>query len=135
LGRAIGAAIANRGTGRLNVHFQPDGDMLYTPSTLWTLANQQLPMLIIMHNNRSYNNDYFHQADVAVHRERPPENAGVGVHVTDPNVDFATVAKGFGIHAEGPIEKPEDLRPALERALALVLQGKAALVDVVTPEL
>jgi hypothetical protein len=33
--------IANRGTGRLNVHFQADGDLLNTPSTLWTVANQK----------------------------------------------------------------------------------------------
>jgi acetolactate synthase-1/2/3 large subunit len=134
LGRAIGAAIANRGTGRLNVHFQPDGDMLFTPSALWTVANQKLPILMVMHNNRSYNNDFFHQESVAQHRERAVENAGVGVHIDEPNVDFATVARGFGIEGIGPIEKPEQLRPALEKARDIVLGGKPALVDVVTPE-
>ena len=134
LGRAIGSALANRGTGRLHVHFQPDGDMLYTVSALWTLANQGLPLLTIMHNNRSYNNDEAHQEEVALHRERPVENKGVGIRIEDPNVDFATVARGFSIYGEGPIERPEDLRPALERALASVLNGTPALVDVVTAE-
>lgn len=134
LGRAIGAAIANRGSGRLNVHFQPDGDMLFTPSALWTLANQKLPMLIVTNNNRSYGNDERHQEEVALTRERPVENKGIGLRMEDPDVDFATLAKAYGVHGEGPISKPEELKGALERALAVVLDGKPALVDVVTLE-
>jgi len=131
LGRAIGAALANKGTGRLNVHFQPDGDLLYSPSALWTLANQQLPMLIVTNNNRSYGNDERHQEEVAIARERPVENKGVGIHIDNPPVDFAAMARSFSIHGEGPIERPEDLRPALDRAMKVVLSGKPALVDCV----
>jgi len=135
LGRALGVALANRGTGRLNVHFQPDGDLLFTPSALWTAAHHELPLLIVMHNNRSYNNDYAHQMEVAHHRDRPPENAGIGIDIGSPNVDFSTVAHGFGVHAEGAIEKPEELLPAIERAAAYVAaEGKPALVDVVVRE-
>lgn len=131
LGRAIGAALANKGTGRINVHLQSDGDMLYTPSALWTLANQQLPMLIVTNNNRSYGNDERHQEEVALTRERPVENKGVGIRIEDPNVDLAALAKSFSVHGEGPIDKPEELRPALERAMKVVLSGKPALVDCV----
>jgi thiamine pyrophosphate-dependent acetolactate synthase large subunit-like protein len=42
------------------------------------------------------------------------------------------MARAFGVHGEGPVERPEDLRPALERALAVVKAGRPALVDVVT---
>lgn len=131
LGRAIGAALANKGSGRLNVHFQPDGDLLFTPSALWTLANQELPVLIITNNNRSYGNDERHQEEVALTRERPVENKGVGIRIEGPEVDFAALARSYGIHGEGPITDPADLRPALERALAVVLSGKPALVDAV----
>jgi thiamine pyrophosphate-dependent acetolactate synthase large subunit-like protein len=131
LGRAIGAALANRGTGRLNIHFQPDGDMLFTPSALWTLANQELPVLIVTNNNRSYGNDERHQEEVAFTRERPPENKGVGIRIEGPDVDFAAMARSYGVHGEGPITQPADLRPALERALRVVLSGKPALVDAV----
>jgi acetolactate synthase I/II/III large subunit len=131
LGRAIGAALANKGTGRLNVHFQPDGDLLFTPSALWTLANQELPMLIITNNNRSYGNDERHQEEVALTRDRPVENKGVGIRIEGPEVDFAAMARSYGVHGEGPITDPADLRPALERALAVVLSGKPALVDCV----
>jgi len=42
------------------------------------------------------------------------------------------VAKGFGVHGEGPITDPKDLGPALKRAIATVKSGQPALVDVVT---
>jgi acetolactate synthase-1/2/3 large subunit len=131
--RSMGVALANRGTGRLNVNFQPDGDLLFTTSALWTAAHHNIPLLSVMHNNRSYNNDYVHQVEVAHHRDRPAENAVVGIDINTPNVDFATVARGFGVHAEGPIEKPEDLLPAIQRAAEYVArEGKPALVDVIT---
>ncbi len=132
-GRAMGVALADLGKGRMNVHFQPDGDLLFTPSALWTAAHHNIPVLAIMHNNRSYNNDYIHQVEVAHHRDRPPENTTINIDIDSPNVDFATVARGFGVYAEGPVEKPEDLLPTIERAAAYVAkEGKPALVDVVT---
>jgi acetolactate synthase-1/2/3 large subunit len=42
------------------------------------------------------------------------------------------VAGGLGVHAEGPVEDPKDLVPALKRAIAVVKRGEPALVDVVT---
>ena len=132
-GRSLGVALANRGTGRLTVNFQPDGDLLFTPSALWTAAHHEIPLLTVMHNNRSYNNDYVHQVEVAHHRDRPPENAVMGIDIDSPNVDFATIARGFGVWAEGPVDKPEDVQAAIERAAAYVAaEGKPALVDVIT---
>ena len=52
--------------------------------------------------------------------------------LTDPNIDFAKVAQGLGIHGEGPITDPKDLGPALRRAVSAVKRGEPALVDVVT---
>jgi acetolactate synthase-1/2/3 large subunit len=47
-------------------------------------------------------------------------------------VDYATVARGMGAHGEGPIVDPNDLAPALKRAIAAVKRGQPAVVDVVT---
>jgi hypothetical protein len=41
------------------------------------------------------------------------------------------MAKSMGWYAEGPIEKPADIAPALRRAIAQVKDGKPALVDTV----
>ena len=50
-----------------------------------------------------------------------------------PAPDFAKIAQGFGVYAEGPIEEPNDLGPALKRALKVVKEDRLpALVDVVT---
>jgi hypothetical protein len=38
----------------------------------------------------------------------------------------------MGMWAEGPIEKPEAVGPALTRAIAVVKRGEPALLDVVT---
>jgi acetolactate synthase-1/2/3 large subunit len=41
------------------------------------------------------------------------------------------MAKSMGWYAEGPIEKPADIAPALRRAVAKVKAGTPALVDTV----
>ncbi|MCZ6892273.1 MAG: thiamine pyrophosphate-binding protein [Chloroflexi bacterium] len=133
LGNSLGVALANLGKGRLCVDFQADGDLLFTDSALWTAAHHRIPLLVIVYNNRSYYNDEEHQADMAKSRQRPVENRVVGIRIEDPVVDFASVARSFGVHGEGPIEHPDDLRPALERAMEVVVgEGLCALVDVVT---
>ncbi len=131
IGHSIGAALA-LGRTRLCIDIQPDGDLLYTPSALWTASHHRIPLLIVMFNNRSYYNDEEHQVLMAKARNRPVENAHIGQAMTDPPVDFAGLARNFGLEAWGPVEEPGDLRPALERAVRYVTrERKAALVDVV----
>lgn len=131
IGTSLGVALAYRGTGKLVVDIQPDGDLLYDPGALWTAAHDRLPMLVVMYNNRAYYNDWEHQIRVARHRGTPEGNAFLGMDVSDPPVDFAMLARSFGWHAEGPIEDPRSVRPALERALAEVKAGRPALVDTI----
>lgn len=130
---AIGAALALKDTGKLAVDIQADGDLLMTSSSLWTAAKHRIPLLIVMHNNQSFYNSEEHGIEVAKYRRRPVENAGIGTHVDDPAVDFAKMAQSFGVHAEGPIQRPAELRPALERALRFVKEKRLpALVDVIS---
>jgi thiamine pyrophosphate-dependent acetolactate synthase large subunit-like protein len=132
MGVAMGAALAFRGTGKVCVSIQNDGDLLYTPGSLWTAAHHQIPMLMVMFNNRSYFQDVGHQRAITTSRGRSLDNVGVGVSLEGPATDFAMLAKSFGLHGEGPIPDPEDVRPALERGLKLVKAGKLALVDTIT---
>jgi thiamine pyrophosphate-dependent acetolactate synthase large subunit-like protein len=132
MGVSIGVALAHAAAGRLTVDVQADGDLMYTPSSLWTAAHHQVPLLAVMYNNRSYYNDEVHQESMAVTRGRPVENKGIGLRIEDPTVDFAAMARSFGVHAEGPVEHPDQLRPALEKAAAYVRERRLpALVDVV----
>jgi acetolactate synthase I/II/III large subunit len=133
LSHAIGVALANRDKGRLTVNIQSDGDLLFTPSAIWTAVHHRIPMLIVMYNNRTYGNDLNHQAMMARTRGRPEENKTVGIDINDPVVDFVGMARSFGAWAEGPIERAEDLRPAFERAKREVVEnGRVALVDLYT---
>jgi thiamine pyrophosphate-dependent acetolactate synthase large subunit-like protein len=85
-----------------------------------------------MHNNRAYHQEVMGVQSLAAKRERGIDRAHIGTTIDDPNIDFAKLAQGFGIHAEGPISDPKDLGPAIARAVAVVKRGEPALVDVVT---
>ena len=128
---SLGAALANKRHGRLTVSFGGDGDFMFAPGTLWTAAHHRIPMLYIVQNNRAYHQEYMYLTAMAARRSRGIENAHIGTTLTDPNIDFATVARGFGAHGEGPISDPNELAPALKRAIAAVKSGQPALVDVV----
>jgi acetolactate synthase-1/2/3 large subunit len=131
---SAGGALANKGKGRLSVAFQGDGDLMFVPSTLWTVAHHRIPLLYVVHNNRAYHQEYMYLQAMAARHARGIERAHIGTTITDPNVDYATVARGFGVHGEGPIIDPKDLAPALSRAIAAVKSGQPALVDVVTDQ-
>ncbi|MBI3063530.1 MAG: thiamine pyrophosphate-binding protein [Deltaproteobacteria bacterium] len=131
-GASIGAALALKGSGKLPVAIQSDGDMLMTSSALWTAAKHRIPLLMIMHNNQSYYNSEEHGIEVAKFRSRPVENAGIGTHVDDPAIDFATMARSFGVNGEGPVRNPAELRPAVERGLKYVKEKQLPyLVDAI----
>lgn len=129
---SLGVGLAYRGTDTLVVDIQPDGDLLYDPGALWTAAKHRIPLLVVMYNNRAYYNDWEHQLRVADHRGTPRERAHIGMDIEDPAPDFAALARSFGWWAEGPIAEPDQVRPALERALEHVTTTRTpALVDTI----
>ncbi len=128
---SVGASLPYRGTGKICVNLQRDGEMLYTCSAMWTAANTGVPLLTVMTNNRVYYNDVEHQEKVAITRGRPVENKLVGMEMAKPPVDFANLARSFSLHGEGPITEPEQIRPAVDRAIKVIKEEKRpALVDV-----
>jgi len=131
-GAAVGAAIATHEQGKFPIVILGDGDMVMAAGALWTAVHYRIPMLAIIDNNRSFMNDEEHQRKMARHRERPLENAWIGTAMFDPEVDFATVSRGFGAWAKGPIESAQDLAPALKEAIAEVDKGGVAVIDVRT---
>jgi len=128
---AVGAALANRDRGILTVTLQPDGDLCYAPGVLWTAAHHKIPLLMVMYNNRGYVQEIMHLQRMSSQHQRDPKTAKIGTMIYDPEVDFAKIAQGFGVWAEGPISDPNALGPALARALKVVKGGAPALVDVV----
>ena len=129
---AVGAALANKKHGRLSVTIQGDGDFLYAPGVWWTAAHHRIPLLAVMHNNRAYHQEVMHLQRMANRHNRGITRAHIGTTIDDPNVDFAKIAQGLGVHAQGPITNPNDLGPAIKRALDVVKRGEPSLIDVVT---
>lgn len=132
IGMSLGVALAHKGSGRVVVALQPDGDLMYDAGALWTAAKHELPILIVMVNNRAYYNDWEHQIRMARMRGTDESRAHVGMDLSGPAPDFAAIARGMGVWGEGPVERPEEVGPALRRALEVVKAGGPALVDVVT---
>jgi acetolactate synthase-1/2/3 large subunit len=128
---SLGATLAHKQSGKICVDFQPDGDLLFTLSGLWTASHYNLPLLIIVFSNRSYYNDEEHQERMAQLRGRPVENKVHGIRIEQPEVDFATTARSFGIWSKGPITEPGEISQALGEAVKVVKNGKPALVDFV----
>jgi acetolactate synthase I/II/III large subunit len=132
IGASLGVGLAHKGSGRIVVNLQPDGDLMYSSSALWTAAHERLPLLTVMLNNHSYYNSEEHGLRMAERRGRPAERAGIGTRPEGPAVDFATVARGFGIGAAGPVTSVEELPRALAAAVEAVASGEPYLLDVVT---
>jgi acetolactate synthase I/II/III large subunit len=128
---SLGAALANRKYGRLSIAIQGDGDLMMGPGTLWTAAHHQIPILYVMHNNRAWHQELMYVQAMSNRHGRGLENAHIGTTITDPNIDFAMMAKSMGVYSEGPIANPKDLGSALLRALAVVRKGQPALVDTI----
>jgi acetolactate synthase-1/2/3 large subunit len=129
---SVGAALANRKHGRLSINLQNDGDFMFLPNTLWTAAHHKIPMLTVMHNNRAYMQEVMWVARIAAQRNRDVTRSSLGNVIDNPNISYSQLAKSMGWYAEGPIENPRDLGPAIQRALAVVEKGEPALLDTIT---
>ena len=132
IGISMGVALAHKKHGRIVVDLQPDGDLMFDAGALWVAAKYEIPMLIVMYNNRAYYNDWEHQIRMARLRGTDEKKAHIGMDLFGPEPDFGALARSMGVWGEGPIENPKDVRGALLRALEVVKSGKPALVDTIT---
>ena len=128
-GHAVGTALALQGKGRLVTGVLGDGDYLMGCNALWTATHMDLPLLIVIADNRSYYNDEMHQERVAVIRERPVQNRWIGQRLDDPPVDLIAMGRAQGFDGEAPVSTAEDLAAALERGAQVVSKGGRYVID------
>ena len=129
---SVGAALANKQHGRITININGDGDLNYAPGVLWTAVHHQIPLLTIVHNNRAYHQELMYLQQQCAARNRGVDQAPIGTTITDPNIDYAQMARAYGMYSEGPIDNPTDLGPALRRGVERVKTGEPALLDVVS---
>jgi len=129
---SVGAALANKKHGRISVAIQPDGDLMVAPGALWTAARYQVPLLMVMQNNRAYHQEVMWFQRAALMRNRSLERTEAGFGLGNPNIDFAKLAQSMGVASSGPITDPKELAAAIKRGIGVVKGGEPYLIDVVT---
>ncbi len=105
-----------------------DGSLMFTVQALWTAARENLPVKIVVPNNRKY---LAVKAGLVAYKGQAVEKGRfMGVDLTPPNIDIVSLAGGFGV--EGRIvQSQSELDPALEWAFS---HDGPALVDVLVEE-
>lgn len=129
IGATIGACLAHRGTDRIVVDLQSDGDFMMANGALWTFARYRLPALIVLNNNSSFYNSEEHAIRLAEARGRDDRRAGIGTQISNPDIDYAKMAESMGIVGIGPVDTADDLLAALRRAVLVVKSGSSVLID------
>jgi acetolactate synthase-1/2/3 large subunit len=122
---AVGAAVAS--PDRPVLALESDGSALYTIQSLWTMAREQLNVTVVLFNNRSYAILNVELARVGAKNAGP--KAKRQLDLSQPNVDFVELAKGFGVPASRA-DSAEGFTAALEQAIA---EPGPHLIEVVVP--
>jgi acetolactate synthase-1/2/3 large subunit len=129
-GAAIGAKLA--APDRDIVVLDADGNFVDSSpiAPLWAADRYGLPYLTVIFNNGTYNAVLRNLMESYEDSEAAKPDHRIGMDLTQ-TPDFATVAQACRAHGETVVE-PDQLVPALERALRRVQSGQAALLDVHT---
>jgi acetolactate synthase-1/2/3 large subunit len=110
MGYGVPAAIAAKAVRpeRTVVCISGDGDFLMSGQELATAVQHDLPIVIIVVDNRMY-------GTIRLHQERQFPGRVVGTDLVNP--DFTAYARAFGAHGE-TVEATGEFPAALERSLA-----------------
>nr|CEL18434.1 Benzoylformate decarboxylase [Kibdelosporangium sp. MJ126-NF4] len=123
---AIGVQLARPGADV--VAFTGDGASMYTIQALWTAARHNVPAKFVICDNHRYqlldNNieQYWRERGVDAHRHPG------AFDLSHPEIGFTDLARSLGVDATR-VEKPAQVRPAVQRLLA---STGPFLVDLIT---
>ena len=92
---AVGAAVAC--PDRKVVNLQADGSAMYTNQSLWTMAREKLDVCTVIYNNSAYAILSFELMRVGV--ENPGERARSMLDLSNPTLDWVSLATGMGVSA------------------------------------
>ncbi|MEP7295807.1 MAG: acetolactate synthase large subunit [Burkholderiales bacterium] len=109
---ALGAAVAC--PERRVFALQSDGSAQYTIQSLWTMARERLPVIMLITSNRRYG---ILQTELSRAGIAPGEQAKRLTLLDDPPIDWKALAQGYGVPSVSA-STTEELEHALRLALA-----------------
>ena len=125
MGAALGIKLAH--PDRPVVAIVGDGSSMMTVQALWTAANENIPVVYVICNNRTYRilklsmNTYQTQ----VRGQEAPTSRYMGMDFPVP-LNIAGIAEAIGVYGR-KIEDPAEIGPAMRHALEL---GKPSVLDI-----
>jgi thiamine pyrophosphate-dependent acetolactate synthase large subunit-like protein len=110
------------------VSFQGDGGFLFGQSdSLWTMSRYDLPVLNVIFNNHSYEEVRWNIMGAGGASGKAGRDY-IG-YLGDPDVDFTKLAAAYNIDG-AVVRNSDELRPAIERAIKTMRNGRPFMLDV-----
>jgi thiamine pyrophosphate-dependent acetolactate synthase large subunit-like protein len=107
-----------------------DGSFCFSgPQPLWSMARYKAPVMTVVLNNHSYNNErnrIWHFAG-----QQFKSGRDMTCYLGSPDVDYAKAADAFGVEGE-VVKEPDKLKDAIARAKRAVADGRPYLLDIHT---
>ena len=111
---AIGLKLAH--PDKVVFGFTGDGGSMYTIQALWTAAHHDIGAKFVVCNNHSYELLKLNIEEYWRERGIPEHVFPASFDLTDPDIRFEDLARAMGVEATR-VEKPEQVEPAIRRAL------------------
>ena len=112
---AIGVKLAN--PDKTVVGIAGDGGSMYTIQALWSAARHNVDAKFVICNNRSYK---LLQVNIQAYwqeRKIPKRDYPLSFDLSKPDLHFDEMARAMGVESVR-VEKPEEIAPAIKKALA-----------------
>ena len=134
LGWSIGASLGVKISqpDRQVVCMLGDGAMLFGQiEALWSAARYDIPVIIIVMNNLSYDGErqrIWDNSPLASRKDTREQWKDMTCFLGNPEVDFVGLAKSFEVLAQRA-NKPSEFRKALAKARSVTAEGRPFLID------
>ena len=110
-----------------------DGAMMFGQlESLWTASRYDIPIIIVILNNRSYDSErqaLYMTSQLAA--SKPDLWKDMACYLGNPYIDFIRIAESFNIDGVR-VAEPDKLKSAFERASAVTSEGRPYVIEVIT---
>jgi benzoylformate decarboxylase len=127
VGTAAGVSLAR--PGKQVILLEGDGSFIFGPTAIWNMARLGLPVTVVVYNNHAYGGPHNRAlANLGGTGRSIDVNKFVHDYLGKPDMDMASIAKGFGVDGERA-KTPADVKAALGRARRHNADGRPYLID------